>query len=88
MRMRIIIGQMSVRTEMTGIEKRVRAAGHTVADLLRRAQVNRSQWERWKVGQDPQLATWTRVLNAAQELAGEKRPPKASPTPVAEVAGT
>lgn len=72
--MRIIIGQMNIRSEMNALETRVRAAGHTVADLLRRAQVNRSQWERWKVGQDPQLATWTRVVNAAQELAEPVEP--------------
>jgi hypothetical protein len=71
--MRILIFDMNVQAEMKVIQDRLRTAGHTVADLLRRAEVNRSQWERWKTGQDPQLRTWTKVVEAADELAA--RPP-------------
>lgn len=74
MRMRIIISDMNIAAEMKVIERRIRSAGHTVADLLRRADVNRSQWERWKTGQDPRLQTWTRVLDAADALASERKP--------------
>ena len=69
MRMRIIISDMDVRTEMNSIQTRLKDAGHTVADLLRRAGVNRSQWERWKTGQDPRLQTWSRVVDAADQMA-------------------
>lgn len=69
MRMRITISDMKHVAEIAQIETRVREAGHTLSDLFREANVNASQWVRWKQQQIPRLDTWTRIQDAADKLA-------------------
>jgi hypothetical protein len=60
---------MSMRTELETIEKQVKAAGHPVAELLRRAEVDASMWQRWKAGkQKPLLESWRKVETAFREM--------------------
>lgn len=64
---------MDVPTEVQRIEARMKAAGYPVAELLRRANVAASQWQRWKQGdQTPLVSTWTKISDAARELAPEE----------------
>lgn len=60
---------MDIQTEIARIERRMKAAGTTVAELLRQADVNAAQWVRWKQGrQEPLRTTWARITAAAKEL--------------------
>lgn len=64
---------MDVSTEVTRIELRLKGAGHPVAELLRRANVDASQWQRWKAGkQTPLMTTWGKITAATEELAPER----------------
>lgn len=61
---------MNVQTEVERIAARVKAAGFSVAELLRKAEVDTSQWQRWKAGkQTPLATTWSKVTSAADDLA-------------------
>lgn len=65
---------MDVSVEVARIEKRVKGAGHTVTDLLKRASVDVAQWQRWKTGkQTPLMTTWGKITDAADEIAPEHR---------------
>lgn len=65
---------MNLRNEISIIEKRLKAAGHSVAKLLRHAEVDASQWVRWKQGgQVPLLSTWSKITAAADDLAPQNR---------------
>lgn len=67
---------MNVPNEVSQIEKRLKRAGHSVARLLRRAEVDASQWVRWKQGgQVPLMSTWSKIVEAADELAPDNPPP-------------
>lgn len=78
MRRRISIN-VDIKTQITRIEKRVREAGHPVAELLRRADVDASQWVRWKQGkQAPLLSTWSKITKAADKMAPVQRSGKAA----------
>lgn len=64
---------MDIPTETKRIEKRIKAAGFPVAELLRRAHVDVAQWQRWKKGQqDPRIQTWARIQRAFHEMNREK----------------
>lgn len=55
---------------ITEIEARLKRDRKHVADLLRRADVAASQWQRWKAGnQKPHRTTWGRIVVAATEMA-------------------
>lgn len=61
---------MILKAEIASIEKRLKARGLPVAALLRQADVDVAQWQRWKKGtQGPRLATWQRIQRAAEILA-------------------
>ena len=76
MRMRILL-HMDVKIEVSLIEKRVKTAGFPVAELLRRADVDASQWVRWKQGaQVPLTSTWSKITKAADELVPAARSPE------------
>jgi hypothetical protein len=69
MRMRIN-ASMNLKAEIANIEKRLKAKRLPVAALLRQAEVDVAQWQRWKKGtQGPRLATWQRIERAADLLA-------------------
>lgn len=60
---------MSIRTELEAIEKRVKDAGYPVAELLRRAEINASMWQRWKTEKhEPMLTSWRKVEAALQQI--------------------
>jgi hypothetical protein len=65
---------MNLRNDISDIENRLKSAGHSVAKLLRRAEVDASQWVRWKQGgQVPLLSTWMKITRAADDLAPRNR---------------
>ncbi len=65
---------MDIRAEIRLIETRLRRAGFPVAEMLRRADVDVAQWQRWKTGkQTPLVTTWQRIQAAADNLAPERR---------------
>jgi predicted transcriptional regulator len=64
---------MNIPNEVSRIENRLRESGISVAALLRRADVDASQWQRWKSGkQDPRMGTWSKIQAAAEELVPER----------------
>lgn len=64
---------MDVPTEVSAIEGRLKSAGFPVAELLRRANVDVAQWQRWKAGnQSPLLSTWSKIIAAADDMAPAK----------------
>lgn len=55
--------------EVREFEERAKAAGISIADVLRRAEIDRSMWTRWKNGTTiPRLDNWRAVERAAAEL--------------------
>ncbi len=65
----------NILSEITEIETRLRSAEPkaSVTAMLRLANVNGSQWQRWKAGtQTPLMSTWGRIKAAADELAPQK----------------
>jgi predicted transcriptional regulator len=64
---------MDIPTETKRIEAHIRAAGFPVAELLRRAEVDVAQWQRWKKGQqDPRVGTWAKIERAFEEISKER----------------
>lgn len=64
---------MDVCEEIIRIEKALKKSRRSVAELLRRAGVDSSQWQRWKAGkQTPLLSTWAKILSAFDDLAKEQ----------------
>lgn len=64
---------MNIPAEVIQIEERLKGAGHSVAKMLRRAEVDASQWVRWKQGgQVPLISTWSKIVEAADNLAPGK----------------
>lgn len=60
---------MNIQDETRRIERDIRAAGFPVAELLRRAEVDVAQWQRWRNGkQDARMGTWTKIQKALGEL--------------------
>ncbi len=60
---------MNIPNEIERIEARVREAGFPVAKLLRVAEVDVAQWQRWKKGQqDPRIGTWSKIQRALDDL--------------------
>lgn len=60
---------MDVRAEVARIEARLKTAGYPVAELLRKADVDVAQWQRWKAGkQTPLVTTWAKINTAADLL--------------------
>jgi len=71
--------KMNMPAEVSQIEKRLKGAGHSVAIMLRRAEVDASQWVRWKQGgQIPLMSTWSKIVEAADALEPGERPPDGS----------
>jgi len=65
---------MDIPTETKRIEAHIRAAGFPVAKLLRLAEVDVAQWQRWKKGQqDPRVATWAKIERAFAQMTGRGR---------------
>ena len=63
---------MNVRAEVARIEARLKTAGYPVAELLRKADVDVAQWQRWKAGkQTPLVTTWAKISDAADALIPE-----------------
>lgn len=63
---------MSTADEVKQFEERAKAAGLNIADVLRRAEIDRSMWTRWKSGTTiPRLDNWRAVERAADELRTE-----------------
>lgn len=64
---------MNIPSEIERIEKRIREAGFPVAELLRRAEVDVAQWQRWRKGQqDPRVGTWAKIQRALADLLPER----------------
>lgn len=64
---------MDVCEEIVRIEKALKRLHLPVAELLRRAGVDSSQWTRWKAGkQTPLMTTWAKIVTAFDHLAKEK----------------
>ena len=62
--------RMDMPAEIVRIENRVRAAGKTVKELLRIADVDDAQWWRWRQGKHrPLRTTWARIVAAVDEIA-------------------
>ncbi len=60
---------VDIQHEVAVIEFRIKSAGFTIRELLRRADVDVAQWQRWKNGkQTPLVTTWDRIHTAANEL--------------------
>lgn len=54
------------------VEEQIKAAGSTVPELLHRAEIYRSTWQRWKRGDHaPQMTVWQRVLDAMAAIKAE-----------------
>lgn len=64
---------MDVCEEIIRIEKALKRSRFPVAELLRRAGVDSSQWQRWKAGkQTPLMTTWAKIVSAFDQLAKEE----------------
>lgn len=64
---------MDVCEEIVRIEKALKRLRLPVAELLRRAGVDSSQWTRWKAGkQTPLMSTWAKIAGAFDELMRER----------------
>lgn len=69
-----MVRSMSTNSEVIEFETKVRAAGITIADVLREAGVDRSLWTRWKNGTTtPRLDNWRSVERAAAKLMPSRR---------------
>ena len=61
---------MDLKAEIRLIETRIKRAGFPVAEMLRQADVDVAQWQRWKTGkQTPMMTTWQRIQSAADRMA-------------------
>lgn len=60
------------------VERALRAADITVAELRRRAPVDGGLWSRWKRSLvEPRPDTWRRVLETANQMIAERQGPAA-----------
>ena len=60
---------MNIEDEVSEVEKKLKASGLKVDDVLRLAKVDRSTWTRWKSGASiPRLDTWRSVERAILHL--------------------
>lgn len=73
---------MTIHTQISEIERRLRLARIPLQALFKAAGINGSTWTRWRADKtSPRLTTWTNVQRAAEDLilekAGEAAKPKA-----------
>jgi hypothetical protein len=81
----ILRSMMSIRDQITLIERRAEALGVEVRNILLRAGVHRATWDRWKSGSNgPRFSTWESVLAAASEF-GCSPVAGATPEPMQQV---
>lgn len=65
---------MDIAAEIDRVEKRVTAAGVTMAKFLRGLDMPSSTWARWKAGERvPLVTTWDRVEVAARALKPKRK---------------
>ena len=63
------VAGMSTQTEIAELEERAKTSGVNIADVLRRAKIDRSMWTRWKNGKTvPRLDNWRAVEAALNDL--------------------
>lgn len=66
------------------VETRLRAAGVSVAQVCRRADLDRTAWQRWKTGGvPPRKRNWAAVRDVLRPIIGEvpELPGAAPPSP-------
>lgn len=72
--MRITIVAMNYVSEILAIEARLKRAKRPVAELLRKADVSASQWQRWKhEHHEPHRTTWARIVAATETVLSERQ---------------
>ncbi len=57
------------KKQYASIEARAAAAGKTMAEVLDKARVDTSMWQRWKTGKRrPSVKSWNRLQRAVNKL--------------------
>jgi hypothetical protein len=59
---------IDVPTTIDGIEQRIAAKQVSRTGFLAMARISRSTWWRWKQGASPNITSWRRALQAAEQL--------------------
>lgn len=58
---------MNIAAEAKALETRACRAGLSMPDVLARAKVNRSTWDRWKAGNYlPQMRLWRAIIGVIE----------------------
>lgn len=64
---------MSISHEAKAIESRATDLGVPMKDVLSRAKIHRTTWQRWRDGDfEPQMGKWRKVTKALAEIEREK----------------